>query len=454
MEGSGTDLDGAREAAFSRMLDLVWRGHPWYRERFRQQGLRRRDIRSLADLPRLPTTSKEEYAAKPEAFRLRPGALRDLTLAERTLWGVIYTAGSTQGIPAPFYDTNYDLAARIDQAREMAETLHLRPDDTVLNAFPVGAVSHQGFLTALFGPLAVGARVVAGLSGSPVTPFPIYRSTDEVVRLAAERRATVLWGITSYVRRLVARAEELGTDLSAVRLVFAAGEACPAGMRRDLEERLAGLGAVGVEIQNGYGFTEMQGPAIECRPGGPFHLPAPSRYAFEIVDPASGEPLPSGSLGRLLVTHLDRRGTVLLRYAPGDLAALADDTCPSCGRRGPRILAPPRRIDNLVKIRGTLVNPDAVIARLSELPGLDDFQLVARRASGAAAADGLEVRATGHGGLTLVEQIVMAVRDVCEVRPDVRVLAPAEFAKLIGPYKFRRFVDERAAEEESIRAGV
>jgi phenylacetate-coenzyme A ligase PaaK-like adenylate-forming protein len=295
----------------------------------------------------------------------------------------------------------------------------------------------------------VGARVVAGLSGSPVTPFPIYRTTDEVVRLAEERRATVLWGITSYVRRVVLRAEELEADLSAVRLVFAAGEACPDGMRRDLVERLGRLGARDVEIQNGYGFTEMQGPAIECQPGGPFHLPAPGRYAFEVVGAVSDEPLPNGEEGRLLITHLDRRGTVLLRYAVGDLAALADDQCPNCGRLGPRILALPRRIDSLVKIRGTLVNPDVVIASLSEVPGLDDFQVVATRTTpDPLAPDVLEVRVTARGAHPgLSDRIAVAVRDACEVRPQVRVLTPPEFARLIGPYKFRRFVDERAESE-------
>ena len=166
------------EALFARTMDLVWRAHPYYRRRMRALGLRRGDLRSLADLRRLPIVSKAEYAADPEAFRLRPAALRDLSLPERTLWGVIYTAGSTLGMPTPFYDTNYDHAARIAQLRETAGLVGLRSDDTVLNCFPVAAVAHQGFLTALYAPLAIGARTVAGFPGSAPTRFPIYRSTD------------------------------------------------------------------------------------------------------------------------------------------------------------------------------------------------------------------------------------------------------------------------------------
>ena len=399
----------------------------------------------------MPITTRDQFAAEPEAFRLRPAALSHLGLAERTLWGVIYTAGSTLGVPTPFYDTNYDHAARIDQLRETAELVGLVPDDIVLNAFPVAAVAHQGILSALYAPLAVGAKVVAAFPGSHATPFPIYRSTDEVVDRAVGARVTVLWGITSYVRTLVRRAEQRGADLSSVRLAFVAGEPCPPGMRADLRARLARLGATEVVIQNGYGFTEMQGPTVECAEGGPFHVPAAERYELEIVDPDTAAPLPDGTVGQLLVTHLDRRGTVLLRYAVGDVTAIQRDRCPVCGRSGVRIVRPPHRLDNLVKIRGTLVNPDALVAALSGVRGLDEFQVAIIPPSPAdgRAGDVLQVRITAaRPSDDIAEDVVRAVREACEVRAEVLVLEAGDFARLIGPYKFRRFVDERPARED------
>ena len=171
-----------------------------------------------------------------------------------------------------------------------------------------------------------------------------------------------------------------------------------------------------------------------------------------MVDPETGELAgATAAVGRLLLTHLDRRGTVLLRYAVGDLTAIEDGECPSCGRVGPRIVGPPQRLDNLVKVRGTLINPDVVIAALSEVVGLDDFQVaVTRPGSGETVADDmLQVRATGpDAGPDLAGRIAVAVREACEVRPDVLLLAAPEFARLLGPYKFRRFVDERPSLEE------
>ena len=111
----------------------------------------------------------------------------------------------------------------------------------------------------------------------------------------------------------------------------------------------------------------------------------------------------------------------------------------------------PQRLDNLVKVRGTLVNPDVVIAALSEVHGVDDFQVAVtrRRPDDPLAGDVLEVRATAaQAGHDLAELLAVAVREACEVRPEVLLLGAPDFARLVGPYKFRRFVDERPSPEE------
>ena len=121
------------ERRFHQMMDYVCVAHPHYQRIMRQRGLSRQDFRDLLDLRKLPVTTKHEYMADPDAFRLRTEALPDLSVPERTLWGVVYTAGTTAGRPTPFYDTNYDYMARIRQMREATEMTGITADDVVAN---------------------------------------------------------------------------------------------------------------------------------------------------------------------------------------------------------------------------------------------------------------------------------------------------------------------------------
>jgi phenylacetate-coenzyme A ligase PaaK-like adenylate-forming protein len=152
----------------------------------------------------------------------------------------------------------------------------------------------------------------------------------------------------------------------------------------------------------------------------------------------------------VLLSHLNRRGTVLLRYAVGDLSAVASGRCETCGRDGPRFVVPPERGDVLVKVRGTLVNPVAVIEAASGVPGVDDFQVaVANRDPGdPLSGDEIVVRFTGASKQAdaVGTAIAAAVREACEVTPRTVYLAPGEFAALseVDVYKFRRFRDERS----------
>ena len=142
----------------------------------------------------------------------------------------------------------------------------------------------------------------------------------------------------------------------------------PPSLRAELQELVAGLGAGAVDIRARYAFTEMQGGLVQCAAhAGPQNL-GPDLYYLEVVDPASGRRLPDGEAGMLAVTHLHRRGTVLLRYLVGDVVRLSGTPCPLCGREGERITSTPRRGDNLVKCRGMLVNTDLVVDTLSALP--------------------------------------------------------------------------------------
>ena len=120
----------------------------------------------------------------------------------------------------------------------------------------------------------------------------------------------------------------------------------------------------------------MQGGLVQCAEGAAAQNVVPDLYHLEVVDPDTGRRLADGESGALAITHLHRRGTVLLRYLVGDIVTLSRAPCPICGREGERVVATPRRTGNLVKCRGMLVNTDVIVDTLSAMAELGEFQVV------------------------------------------------------------------------------
>lgn len=443
---SWLEVEQARR--LERTADLVFASHPEYRLRFRQLGIERGDIARVSDLSALPVTRKRDYADNPDGYRLHAGDMPTVSTPEATIAQVVYTTGSTSGQPVPFYDTNYDLAARIHQMMAMTINAGITRHDVILNLFPMTAVLHQGFLSAMYGGSAVGAKVVSGFTGKPSTPFDIYRDSDYVRSLVREHQPTVIWGITGYVRRIIADLASRGDDLSFLRTLVVAGEACPSPMRQALRASAREGGAADVVVQNLYGFTEMQGPGFECMEEGPVHIPDPERNHIEILDPLSHEPLPDGQTGLVALSHLDRRGTVLWRYLVGDKSSLERDRCSRCGRSGPRFTSPPARVDDLVKIRGTLVNPSQLVEQLRSQGGVQDLRItfeLGRDGQGLERERVLvDVIADASGDTqNLLTDLAMLTKRVCELTPEVRMADEELLSEHARAYKFRRFRDLR-----------
>ena len=114
-----------------------------------------------------------------------------------------------------------------------------------------------------------------------------------------------------------------------MRLVFVTGEGFGEEARSDLIDRLKRLARPDPRVSVSYGATEMQGGMVECTHGSGYHNPAPDQFLFEAVDPQTHEAVPDGDEGLILLTHLDRRGTVMLRYALGDVARLTRGALPA-----------------------------------------------------------------------------------------------------------------------------
>ena len=166
-----------------KMMRLCAAGHPYYGPLMTKLGLTPDDFRTVEDLRKLPPLPKKEYANDPEAFRLDLEGVPDLSPEETTLADIVYTAGSTSK-PAPFYDTVHDRFARVQLMGRAAAIGGVGPDDTVMNLFPLSSIPHQGFLSASWGAMASGAKLLTGLTGRAYAEIPVHQRMDEAIEVA------------------------------------------------------------------------------------------------------------------------------------------------------------------------------------------------------------------------------------------------------------------------------
>jgi phenylacetate-coenzyme A ligase PaaK-like adenylate-forming protein len=426
-----------------RMLELCARGHPFYRRRWSEAGVELASIRGVADLERLPLTGKQELMAEPEAFRLQ---LPELPLHERALWEVIYTTGSTAN-PTPVYNTTHDYHAYLFQSRRVAEISGVRDTDVIANLFPLTQAPMGAFLRSAANAFAAGAALCAALPGSPHGSFGVHRPLEQAVDLVERHRASVLWGVPSFVRRVLLRAIERRADFRAVRMCAISGEASSAQLREELRRCLRELGSAGQIVFDRYGSTEL-GAFAQCREDGDWHNPAPEIQYHEVVDPRTGQRLPDGERGMLAVTHLDRRGTVLIRYLVGDVVSLSRDPCPHCGRTAERVVGPVVRGNDLVKVKGMLINPAVVLAALEAVAELREFRVVIRREDDADphSMDEMLVQAACAPAEQerLARELPARVQAAVQVRPRVQFVDAGAIYDPDRDAKAARFVDRRA----------
>jgi phenylacetate-coenzyme A ligase PaaK-like adenylate-forming protein len=431
-----------QDEKLARQIELCARGHAYYRRRWAEAGVDASAVRTLADLERLPLTPKKDLMDDPEAFRLR---CPDLPLHERALWEVNYTTGST-GDPTPLYVTTHDYHAYLFQARRVAEISGVTDRDVLANLFPLTPAAMGAFVRSEANAYAAGAAVAGALTGAPHGEFGVHRSLDDGVRMVERHRATVLWGVTSFVRRTIMRAAELGADFTSVRMCGVTGEASTPAMREDMRQRLRALGVPRPIIFDRYGSTESGGLA-QCREEGDWHNPAPEVIFHEVVDPDTGRRLPDGERGALALTHINRRGTVLIRYLVGDIVSLSHEPCPHCGRTGDRVVPPIVRTKDLMKVKGMLINPALLMEAVRTVPGVDEFQVVLRKQdpSDPFSMDEMVVRvATARADLEAFATAVIGVAQrAVGVRPVVEFAGASEIYDPARQAKAERLVDRR-----------
>ncbi|MCS7001594.1 MAG: AMP-binding protein [Dehalococcoidia bacterium] len=435
-------INALQDRNLRQMIALCAERHPFYRRRFAEHGVDPARIRSTHDLTALPITTKYDFAADPDAFRLETDGL---SLEERVVREFVSTTGTTANRPAPIAVTTFDYYAYLEHARHCSAIAGVTEADLIANVFPLTAAPLGGFVRAHSTAAATGCPVLTLNPGRADASFPVHRRIDEVIRLIARHRATILYGVASYVRTWLIRAQTIGADFSHVRACMVSGEPVSAAMRDDMIRRMRAFGQPSPRVINRYGMTEV-GSFIECVDGAGWHNPSPEQVFLEVVDPQTLRRLPNGEKGLLLVTHLLRRGTVLLRYAPGDLVAITEAPCPHCGRTSERIVAQPVRTADLVKVKGMLVNLTALSDELAAIDGLDEHQIVIRkRADDPFSLDELALNlvASPDRRESVAAEATRRTALATNIRPTIQFVSMDALVDPDDTSKFRRALDLR-----------
>jgi len=275
--------------------------------------------------------------------------------------------------------------------------------------FRAGELVHNAFSYHM----TPGAFILeAGAHAVGCTVFPAGTGqTEQQLQAVAELRPDAYTGTPSFLRILIEKAAETGADIGSLRKASVGGEACPPSLTAWFAER-------GVTVYQTYATADLGLVAYEtaAREG----LVLDEGVIVEIVRPGTGEPVPDGEVGELVVTTLNP-GYPLIRFGTGDLSAVLPGACPT-GRTAPRIKGWMGRADQTTKVRGMFVHPGQVADVARRFPQVRKARLVV---SGEMANDRmcLRVESTEHGE-TLREAIANAVRDVTKLRSDVELLAP------------------------------
>lgn len=477
-------LQAEKLRGYLRHVVLPFSAH--YRELFSEHGLSADSIRSLEDLRKIPFTSKADLlntTAHPQRARefvlipdqrvlaKRPGTiLRALTRGRSRVrqeleseYRPIFLTSTTgrSADPIPFLFTRYDLSNLAVTGRRTFEVCGAQREMRLLNMFPYAP--HLAFWQTHYGGEAFGV-FVASTGGGKVL------GTEGQLRFMRKIQPDVLIGMPTFVYHVLHQAAEEQVRCESLKRIVLGGEKVPPGMRRKLLSLALELGAREVDVVGTYGFTESKMAFAECprgidEPSCGYHL-YPDLGIFEVVDPKTGEPVPSNAPGELVFTPLDARGTVVLRYRTGDVidGGLTYAPCPKCGRCVPRLVGNIARTTevremHLDKIKGTLVDFNELEHLLDDCAHIGAWQIELRkRNNDPLEVDELILHVTKRNGISkaqLTRELNARFVASAELHPNKIVFHDSDRMRALqgvgSEMKERKLVDHRPTSQGNAR---
>ncbi len=360
-------------------------------------------VTSREALARVPVTRKHELLARQQAAREAPVAdafdpFGGFSAIGWRAMGAVRRARRVYQSPGPIYEPEGEAADYWRTARAL-QAAGFEAGDLVHNCFSYHLTPGAWIMES--GALALGCSVFPGGTGN----------TEQQLQAMQHLRPNGYAGTPSFLRILLEKAAELNIALPSLKKALVSGEAFPPSLRDWLAER-------GVAGYQAYATADVGTIAYEtaAREG----LVVDEGVLVEIVRPGTGDPLPDGEVGEVVVTVFTP-DYPLVRFGTGDLSAVLSGPCPT-GRSNRRIKGWMGRADQTAKVRGMFVHPGQVAEVLKRHPELGRGRLVV---AGEMAADTMTLRVEATSRPEgLAEAVAQSVRDVTKLRADIELLAP------------------------------
>lgn len=346
-----TAQDTYQSQALQGLLAYLHSNSPFYRKLLQEHNVDINNIKGIADLPFLPTTSKSDMQEYNWDFLCVPKSY----IKE-------YTATSgTMGRPVTIALTENDLERLSYNEQQSFTCADGKPEDTYQlmltldRQFMAGMAYYQGIRR-------LGASLARTGPGLPAMQW------DTILRL----QSNSIVAVPSFMLKLIEYANEHQIDLNAtpVRKAICIGESL-----RNAEFELNALGEMinkewPIQLYSTYASTEMQTAFTECGAGKGGHH-QPDLIILEVIDD-HGQQLKAGQYGEVTITTLGVEGMPLLRYRTGDICCYYDEVC-SCGRTSRRLSPVLGRKQQMIKYKGTTLYPPAIFDILNNIPFIKEY---------------------------------------------------------------------------------
>jgi len=425
---SRLEIETRQAARVAMLLDHIDGRNRFYTEKFSRAGLRVSDLDLLTDLDRLPFTTKTELIADQKTNPPWGTALSE-SIARYTRYN---QTSSTTGEPLRWLDTTESWQWMLECWKAVYRAARVGSSDRIF--FPFSFGPFLGFWTAFDAGTQLGAHCV-----------PAGGMTSETrLDLIDVLQPTVVCCTPTYALRLIEVASERGETLAnnSVRVVIVAGE--PGGnipaTRRQIETGWA------ARVIDHHGLTEVGPISFECWENSGFVHLNECEYVCEVLDPDTGQPVPDGDQGELVVTNLGRLASPLIRYRTRDIVVRVSEPCP-CGRTLSRLVGGiVSRVDDMVCVRGVNIYPAAIEAVVRAVREVVEYRATVYTA-GALGTLSVEIEVGSADPESVTRLVESKLRHALGLTVPVVAVQPGTLPRF--DMKARRFVVKVAKKSEN-----
>ena len=400
---------------------------PFYPERLTKAGVTADKIKCLSDVQYIPYTTKADIRDN------YPYGLFAVPMKQIVR---VHASSGTTGKPTVVGYTRHDLDIWSDTVARFCAAVGVTDEDIAQISFGYGLFT--GALGLHYGLEKLGCSVIPISSGN----------TKKQAMILKDFGTTVLISTPSYAMYMSEVAHECGitTDDLKLRIGLFGSEGCTDALRDKIEK------GFGLFSTDNYGMSELQGPGVsgECEYRCGLHF-AEDHFLPEIINSETGEVLPHGEKGELVITTLSKEGIPLLRYRTKDITRIHYEKC-KCGRTHARMEKVQGRSDDMLKIRGVNVFPSQIESVMANIDGISPhYELILTRKN---YTDYLEVRIEinderlleNFGDLERKQkEAVDKLKTVLGIQAKVTLVAPRTIARYEG--KAKRIIDKRSEAE-------